>query len=300
MSLTRRYSAAMLAASALILGACGSETPVQPTPEIGESNDNPRNIFADQTSFFFTDAGGSLTGPQQLKIGGLVAIGSYVLFDNWVFTPAGHNWLRMSPTPVFQREPLRWVFNIWVDPTTYAAMDNGVYTAHAHASVPAALNGPIGIDALLCKGAGCLPTDGVTNGSLSGSDNTWGHGSIGSIGGWYYDDYFLAIPPFTTVHVTNHGSCSGFGLGDPYLYAFDLDDNYITSNDDGFGCLNSYMALHNGSAMTETYRIRATSYSSGAQGSYQLRTSTGGPFLTAETELSPEVIKMIQDKAARN
>ena len=157
MSLTRRYSAAMLAASALILGACGSETPVQPTPEIGESNDNPRNIFAENTSFFFTDAGGSLTGPQQLKIGGLVAIGSYVLFDNWVFTPAGHNWLRISPTPMFQREPLRWVFNIWVDPSTYAAMDNGVYTAHAHASVPAALNGPIGI----AKAAGSVTQQAV-------------------------------------------------------------------------------------------------------------------------------------------
>jgi hypothetical protein len=303
MSLTRRYSAAVLAASVLLLGACGSESPVAPsTPEPGEVNDNPRNIFADQSTFFFTDAGGSLTGPQQLKIGGLVAIGSYVLFDSWVFSPASPAWLRMSPTPEFQRDPLRWVFNLWVDPAAYGALPNGVYTAHAHASVPAALNGPIGITALLCKGAGCLPLDGVTNGALAGTDGSWNRGGDPNAqpGAYYFDDYFLGIPPFTTVHVTNHGACSGFGLGDPYLHAFDLDDNFITSNDDGFGCLNSYIILTNGTAAAKTYRIRASSFGGGATGSYQVRTSTGAPFLMAPTEPTPEVAELLRQKASRN
>jgi hypothetical protein len=291
MSLIRRFSAAALAASVLVLGACGSDTPTTPTTELGEVSD-PRFIFADQSSFLFTDAGGSLTGPQQLKIGGLVAIGSYVLFSNWIFDPATSPWLRISATPTFQRDPLRWVFSLWVDPAAYAALGNGVYSAHTHASVPAATNGPIGITALLCKGAGCLPLDGVTDGALGGGDGTWNPGvnPNNTPGTYFFDDYFLGIPPFTTIELTYHGACSGYGLGDPTVYVFDLDDNFVGADDDGFGCLNSRITLPNNSAMAVTYRVRATSWGAGATGSYQIRTSTGAPFLTADPEPSAELM----------
>ena len=80
MSLTRRYSAALFAASALLLGACGGDNaPTNPTdtPEIG---DNPRIISISPSSMIFESENGVVPGPQTLATSGLVAIGSAVTF----------------------------------------------------------------------------------------------------------------------------------------------------------------------------------------------------------------------------
>ena len=109
MSLIRRYSAAVFAASVLLLGACGSESPVVPsTPETGDVNDNPRIISINPGSMIFASVDDTPPAPQALATSGLVAIGSAVQFGNIQYDGSVILWLRYNPTPTFQRDPLAW------------------------------------------------------------------------------------------------------------------------------------------------------------------------------------------------
>lgn len=299
----RRYSAAFLGACALVLGACGGNTPTTPTEQdTGTISDNPLMISLDPIGMTFSSLTATPPAPQTLAVSGLVAIGSAVEFGQVSYGGGAIGWLHANPTPTFQRDPLAWLHTISIDPGVYASLPNGAYYATVPVIVRAAQNSPQTFSVLLCKGTtSCLPLNGVTNGSLDGGDPSWDrHGAINSSGGYYYDDYFITVPASTTVYLTMHGSCSGYGLSDPYLYIYDMSDSFIGSNDDGFGCLNSYFAIVNGGGTAKTYRVRATSFGTSGFGSYQLRTSTSAAFLRSDepTTVSPEIAEMIARKAA--
>lgn len=274
MSLIRRYSAAAIAASVLFLGACGSEpAPTAPTPDAGEVGDNPLLISLSQNYMAFFSEEGEVPSPQTLQVSGLVAIGSYVLFQNTVFSPAIAPWLRMDPTPVFQREPLAWLFRFWIDPAIFASLEDGIYSANMDVVVPAALNSPQNLLVQLCKGFTCLAVGQSLQAALEDGDGLWDRYSIwddedGDL--YFYDDYQLTLPPWSWTYVQMLGDgCGGAeeqggNLEDPYLVAWYLGDqddpeDYYTYNDDS-DCLNSEILLENNSAMPRSFFIRATSY----------------------------------------
>ncbi len=303
MSFLRRHSAAMVAALALVLGACSSEAPTVPNDQAdGALSDNPLRFAIAPGGMVFSSLTATAPGPQTLTTTGLVAIGSAVEFGAPRYDQAGPSWLRINPTPTFQRDPLAWLHTVSIDQAAYTALPNGTYTATVPVIVRAAQNTPQMLSVVLCRGtSNCLPINGVANGSLSGSDPTWNRGGnpLATPGSYYFDDYLMTVPANTLVHVTLRGACSGYGLSDPYIYIFDLANNLITFDDDGAGCLDSYVIVNNASGSAVTYRVRATSWSTFLTGAYQVRASTAGPALrAAPSEVPAEFAEILARKAA--
>lgn len=305
MSLIRRYSAASLAAFALLLGACGGEpAPTGPTPGVGEIGDNPLRISIDPGAMMFHSTSVVAPAPQTLATSGLVAIGSAVEFGTTSYTLGAPGWLRISPTPVFQREPLAWLHQVWVDQAAYASLPDGVYLATVPVIVRAAQNSPRVLAVTLCKGVAenCLPPDGVVSSSMDTGDGTWARGAnLAAPGGHRFEDYILTVPAMTTVSMIMEGSTCGapVTLFDPYLYVFTMGGVLVDLDDDGECGFNSYLEVENNTGAPVSYRVRATTFGSGALGTYNLYTSTTG-FVTlrAPAEETPEFAELLARKAA--
>jgi hypothetical protein len=294
MSLTRRYSAALFAASALLLGACGGDTaPTNPTdtPEIG---DNPRIISISPSSMIFESENGVVPGPQTLATSGLVAIGSAVTFGPVDYNEATSPWLRISSTPIFQREPLAWLHQVSIDAAAFNALPDGSYLrAEVPVIVPAALNSPLTLRVSLCKdltGCNTIRLGDTKGGELSGPDE-WNRGDIYNPNGtgYFYEDWRLFVDPMSTVYVQmNGGGCGtpGGTLHDPVQYVFNTAmNNLITANDDN-DCLNSEVVVTNNTGVEAEYLLRATSYSSGDNGTYTIIVS-GQPFFNNSLRAEP-------------
>ncbi len=303
MSQMRRYSAAFLGAFALVLGACGGNTPTTPAEQTtGSVGDNPLLISLTPGAMAFSSVTATAPTPQTLMTTGLVAIGSSVGFGAISYDQAVTPWLRVDPRPTFQREPLAWLNTVSIDQAAYGTLANGVYTAWLPVVVIAAQNSPQMLGVVLCKGTGsCLAVGSDVMADLSGSDPTWNRGSdLNAPGGYYYDDYWLVVPAMSTVHLLYEGSSCGAGktLGDPYIYAFDANGVLVGQNDDGLCGLNSYLPVTNNTSSTQAYRIRATTWSGGT-GTYRLRATSGAPTLRAgSSELTAHEQEVLRQKAA--
>lgn len=272
MSLTRRYSAAVLAASVMLLGACGGEAPANPTPEIPEIGDNPRIISISPGSMVFESENGVVPGPQTLATSGLVAIGSAVNFGMVQYDQATAPWLRINPVPAFQREPLAWLNQISIDPAAFNALPDGSYlTATVPVIVVAALNSPIMLQVSLCKdldGCRTLRLGDVRMDEFKVTDPHWDRGSdLEEEGDYPYHDWRLFVEPGQTVYVQQIGDdydvCDVTGpLGtssDMYLYLFETDGDFLDSDDDSCG-YSSEIEVTNWGPTTMEWHIRSTTY----------------------------------------
>lgn len=273
MSLIRRYSAAVLAASVLLLGACGSGADTSPTtPTTGEIGDNPRIISISPGSMAFESDDAIVPAPQTLATSGLVAIGSAVSFGPVQYDEVTAPWLRINPTPVFQREPLAWLHQISIDPAAFNALPDGTYlTAVVPVIVVAALNSPIMLRVSLCKdldGCRTLRLGDVRMDEFKVTDLHWDRGSdLDDEGDYPYHDWRLFVEPGQTVFVQQIGSdyviCPETGpLGtssDMYLYLFDLFGGYEDEDDDSCG-YSSEIEVSNFGPTTMEWHIRSTTY----------------------------------------
>ena len=299
----RRYAAAVLAASALTLGACGSEAPTI-TPEIpsGDAVNDPLIMTLNPASLVFQSNTATAPAPQWAGAGGLVTIGSGVIFGPVTYSPAVGAWLLLNPAPSFVRDLLLFRYLVSINQAVYAALADGIYTAQIPFIVAAARNSPQNLLVVLCKNFSCIASGSNLTSSLTGADQTWNRGgNVNALpGSYYFEDYFLTVPGNTTVHVTLEGSSCGAGhtLSDPYLYAFELDGTFVTSDDDGLCGLNSYMAVTNSTSGARVYRIRTTSWSTFLTGTFRLMVSGNAPFLRAEQpEPTAEELEIIRQKA---
>lgn len=274
MTLFRRFPAALLAASAILFAACGSEPagPSDPVPTDGEVNDNPLLFQISPDHMYFNTTDGTVPGPQTLATTGLVAIGSMVTFDRFSYGDDGvAPWLRIAPVPTFQREPLAWLNAVWVDAAAYNALPvrDEAYTAIAHANVPAALNTPQHLFVQLCNEPnGCfslrlgdVKTDEIT--PASPRWYPWNY-DINEPGDYSYRDWHLFVEPGEHVWVQMIGSaytvCPETGamgtLSDVMLHAFQTNGTHIGYNDDACG-YQSQLEFQNLTASTQEYIIRA-------------------------------------------
>ncbi|MEZ4377611.1 MAG: hypothetical protein R3B35_04915 [Gemmatimonadales bacterium] len=282
MYLLRRNSAAVLAAFAFVLGACSSES--APTesqvPTTGDLGEDPLRITLNPGSLVFQSNTATAPAPQNAGIGGLVAIGSGVQFGNIMYANPGVTpWATVDPRPTFSRDPLEWRHMVSINQAAFSALPNGAYSATVPVIVSAARNSPQMLNLFLCKGSGCLTLNSQADGSLSGTDATWDRTvGIDAPGGFYYDDYFLFVPAGATAYIRMLGSsCDPFTLGDTYFYVYDLDGNELERNDDGWCGLSSYDFVTNFSANAVVWRVRATSFGSGATGTYRIVVGSTAP-----------------------
>jgi hypothetical protein len=304
MSLLRRYSAAFVVATALVLGACGGETaPTAPEGpgEVDLAND-PLIFGLNPSSFVFQSLTATAPPDQVLGVNGLVAIGSAAEFGDLSYMPMGPSWADIDFRPAFSLEPLEWRHTVSIDQAAYGTLADGLYLAEVPVIVRAARNTPQMLSLFLCKGTlACLATGADVTGSHGGGDPTWQRGSdIDAPGAYFYDDYYVVVPGNTTVHITMEGNfcAQPFTHQDPYLYAFELDDTFITLNDDGLCGFNSYMPVTNNAAGAKVVRVRTTSFNAGQSGTYRLRVMDSSPFLMAEPPTpTPEQAEQYRLKA---
>lgn len=302
MYLLRRNSAAVLAAFAFVLGACSSES--APTesqvPTTGDVGEDPLRIMITPGGMGFSSLTSTVPAPQTLAVSGLVAIGSAAQFGAVSYGESVQPWLQVDPTPTFRRDPLAWLHTVSINAAAYAALPNGIYTATVPVIVTAARNSPQVLGVALCKGtAACLVVGSSQSGGVTGASPSWNRSSaFNNAGPYYYTDYLLPIPANSTVTVTNEGSCSGNGtLSDPYLYAFELDNTFIASNDDGNGCLDSRMTIVN-NGPGKVVRIRATTFGAGATGTFKVSAFSAVSSLRAEAPVPAEFAEILRQKAA--
>lgn len=262
----RRYAAALVAASALTLGACGNEVPTAPENGGGSINDNPLMIQLSPAAMIFESATASPPSPQTLAVSGLVAIGSAVEFGAVNYGGGTSGWLRVNPAPTFRRDPLAWLHTVSIDGAAWAALPNGVYAATVPVIVRAAQNSPQMLTVYLCKGAtNCLVPGSDVDAELTVLDPTWDRDSddyFATPGTYPFDDYYVFIPPHTQVAIEVIGEdCdAGYTHEDNYLHLFELDGTYIDSDDDG-GCGNdSYLEYSNPTGSQMAIIARASSY----------------------------------------
>lgn len=267
MSQMRRYSAAFLGAFALMLSACGSDTPTTPTDAgNGSVSDNPLMISLSPTGMIFESATATPPAPQTLAVSGLVAIGSAVEFGTISYSGGNPGWLRVNPTPTFQRDPLAWLHTVSIDGAAWAALPNGVYSAMVPVIVRAAQNSPQTLTVYVCKGAtNCLVPGSDVDAELTNTDPTWDRYTddyFSASGPFPYDDYYVFVPAHTEVSIqVIGGDCDGaYTHQDNYLHLFELDGTYIDSDDDG-GCSNdSYLTYSNPTGSQQSIIARASSY----------------------------------------
>lgn len=292
MLLLRRYAAAVVAASALTLGACGSEAPTM-APELptGDAVNDPLIMTLNPAALVFQSNTATAPGPQWAGAGGLVTIGSGVIFGTVVYSPAVGAWLSLNQTPSFVRDLLLFRYLVSINQAVYASLANGVYTAQIPFIVPAARNSPQMLDVVLCKGTGCLVPGGSVTSTHDGSDATWNRGSDvnATPGTYFFEDYFVLIPANSTVHITMEGNHCGqpYTHSDPYLYAFELGGTFINSDDDGLCGFNSYLPVTNNTNAGKLIRLRTTSFSGGQSGTFLLRVLTSSPFALREEPPAP-------------
>ncbi len=288
----RRYPAALIAAFALVLGACGGNTPTTTSDQAGGSlSDNPLMISLTPGTMVFESATATPPAPQMLMTQGLVAIGSAVEFGAIQYSDAVTPWLHVDPRSTFQRDPLAWLNTVSIDQSAFAGLADGVYTAQIPVIVRAAVNTPQMLNVALCKGStSCIFPGSDVDAELTVGDPTWDRGSTLNNSGTYpYDDYQLFVPAHTVVSVeVIGGDCDGsYTHEDNYVYVFTTGGAFVSSNDDG-GCGNdSYVELTNSTGSPVEYLVRATSYGNPASpsgreyGTYHVKVTSIGAALRA-------------------
>ena len=285
-----RYAAVACAASMLVLAGCASEPATPASPNLAEGS-LTYAITPAQLQWTRVPNGPMPKDSLIALISGLIAVGGYPQFGAIQYsggpnagqpnTGAGSygDWLDMSKAPNLSRSPLGWRFVFKLKPNA-ANFPLGRYVATIPVTVGGASNNPQSIVVVFNHCDNCLYVGDFRNSSYGAGDGTWNRGSaLNESGGFYYEDWRVFVPPFTTVQVDLYGgSCGGYNAGDVYLYAFGPSPatTFVTSNDDG-GCgVDALFYLTNSTGTQQEYQVRSTTFSGGASGTYGIQVSLFG------------------------
>lgn len=273
MRLFRRICATALVASVALLAACSESATTTPTNDADLAvGTREFEITPNNPTWTKQPADPLPTDARTVLISGLIAVASYPQFGTPVYTGTS-GWLDMNLAPNFSRTPLGWVVTFRLKPSA-AALPIGRYTATIPVTVPAAVNNPQVITVVYSNCDNCLFIGDNRNASLTNGDPTWNRNStFNNTGSYHYDDWRIFVPANTTVRVDMIGSPCGnpnYTLSDPYQYVFTTSNIYITQDDDG-GCgYNSILYITNSTGTQQEYLLRATEYSAGQLGTYNI------------------------------
>lgn len=283
MYLLRRYAAALVAASALTLGACGSEAPTA-TENPGTDGavfDNPRIFSLNPATVTFTRQPGDPlpTGPQWSLVQGIIAAATFPQFGPITWGDGASNWFDRSTAANFSNLPaLGWNFSFNLNQNA-VPLPEGLYEAWIPVTVPAALNNPQMLRVVYDYCNNCIFLGSDRDAELTPADPTWARSSTYNNTGTYpYDDWRLFVDPGQTVAVELiGGDCdASYTHPDNYIYVFTTAFAFVGSDDDG-GCVHdSYIEVTNPGATRMEFLVRATSFSDTQFGTYHVRVTAAG------------------------
>lgn len=291
-----RYAAAC-AAALLVFTACGGDNTDAPTAPSLDQGPLIYTITPATTTWTRLIDGPVPTDPKTVLIGGLIAVGGYPFFGamQWDGVPYGgapadfdpadyQGWVTMTTAPDLSRSPLAWRFTFKLTPKA-ETLPIGRYTLTIPVNVGGAQNNPQSIVVVFNHCNNCLFVGDERISETTTGSPTWNRSSsLNESGGYFYEDWRVFVPPFTTVQVDMFGdnasdhNCGPYTTGDPYLYAFGPTPatTFVDSDDDS-GCgYDSIIYITNGTGAQQEYLVRATNYSSGNYGTYKIRVSLSG------------------------
>lgn len=307
MSMMRRYAAALVAALALTLGACGGETltSADPGPTDGAVVDNIRNYSIQPGTVTFTRLPGGPfpTGSMSVLYQGIIALGSVVQTGAIQYGPGASGWLLYDQTPTVSLNPYGIRHSMRLAESAMA-LPEGRYEAWIPVNVPGALNNPQMLTVVYDYCGNCLFLGDSKMAELSPSSPRWDRGSdINAPGDYAYFDWRLFVEPGQTVYVQQMGNpsspCSQVPImgtqSDPYLYLFSTSGTFLQSDDDSCG-YNSELVVTNGGATTMEYLVRSTQYCDvfcdspgySSNGTFTVRVTDSPYFPTLRAEMTPE------------
>ncbi|MEO5798437.1 MAG: hypothetical protein ABIZ70_06540 [Gemmatimonadales bacterium] len=274
MRLIRRISATALVASLALLASCGDTaktTPTDPTLDLGIRD----FTISSNPSWTKEPADPLPVDSRTVLIGGLISAAGYPKFGATQYTGGGNDWLDMSTSPNFSRNPLGWNFTFRLKPSA-AALPIGVYVATIPVNVPAATNNPQMLTVTFSNCGNCLFLGSVRTGVIGVGGTTWTPSTtINTSGSYIYQDWRLFLDPGQSAYVQMVGGsyvpCNETGplgdLSDPHMYVFTAGGaSYIGSNDDYCGYSSQVGALTNGTGTRQEYLVRTYQHGSGTTG----------------------------------
>lgn len=294
-----RYAAVACAASLLVLAGCASEPAAPASPNLAEGS-LTYAITPNQLQWTRIPNGPMPKDSLITLISGLIAVGGYPQFGAIQYSGgpaqgqpssgagAYGDWLDMSKTPNLSRSPLGWRFVFKLKPNA-ANFPIGRYVATIPVTVGGASNNPQNIVVVFNHCDNCLYVGDERLAALSVTDPTWTNSYYSGTynntpGGFYYDDWRVFVPPFTTVQVDMYGECDvsrpDVNLDDAWLSAWTTPTSdgqvAVDTDDDAGACNNSIIYLTNGGPTQQEFLVRATTCCGTPTGPYRIRVSLYG------------------------